>query len=290
MKRTVSLVIVILAVSACTTLDVQTKSSKRSAPASVAQAATEAASPSAQPRENPNPEKTKRYRYALTDDAGAQVETRPARRAAAAVEEQQAALAASEVVVNDSNVFKGAARANAKTSLAHAKIEKFSDLESLVAAIPTDEFMQNYDPKIMRDTPRVREESRNVGVCAWIVATKREDDNDYHVMISSADATIFNAEISGLPDSGNKSTLKKLATVRNTFEGFVEEAGRRTGTYTAWGDPVPVYMEGSLFYDTEHKPGKVGPAFARPKTSWEIHPVSKLIMEPDEDTCPGMQN
>ena len=125
-----------------------------------------------------------------------------------------------------------------------------------------------------------------MAVCAWIVATKGESDNDYHVMLSNADGSIiFNAEVSGIPDTGSKGNRKRLFDARASFEAFVEQDGRKTGKYTGWGDPVPVYVEGSLFYDTEHKPGVVGPAFARPKSAWEIHPVSKVLFEPDTTLC-----
>ena len=69
------------------------------------------------------------------------------------------------------------------------------------------------------------------------------------------------------------------------FEAFVADEGHATDKYTGWGDAVPVYVAGSLFYDTEHKPGVVGPAFARPKTSWEIYPISKILFEPGADLC-----
>ena len=72
---------------------------------------------------------------------------------------------------------------------------------------------------------------------------------------------------------------------RVAYEAFIESDGRKTGNYTGWGDPVPIYLEGSLFYDTEHRPGVVGPAFARPKTAWEIHPISKILFEPGSDLC-----
>ena len=31
-----------------------------------------------------------------------------------------------------------------------------------------------------------------------------------------------------------------------------------------------------LIYDIDHAPGVVGPSGMRPRTSWEIHPVTKL--------------
>jgi hypothetical protein len=228
-----------------------------------------------------SPQSGKSYRFFQTDDPGAQVATRTQRRA-----EDAAALADSDVAFDDTNVFKGSARAHAKTTVAHAEVEKFGDLPALIASIPTDRKMLSYKPRIDRDTPRVAEELRNVAVCAWIVATKKEDDNDYHIILSDDSGTIFmTAEMSGIPSIGSKLNRKRLFNSRSTFEAFVAEDGRKTSNYTGWGDAVPVYVEGSLFYDTEHKPGVVGPAFARPKTSWEIHPISKILFEPGADLC-----
>ncbi len=170
----------------------------------------------------------KSYRFFSTNDPGAQAATRDQRQA-----ETTAALAADDIVVDDSNIFKGHARAQAKTTLAHAKVEKFSNLGALAASIPTDAFMLSYQPRIDRDTPRVAEESRNVAVCAWILATKREADNDYHIMLGDdTGKVVFNAEMSGLPDTGTKTNRKALFTARATFESFVDEEGRKTGNYT----------------------------------------------------------
>ena len=240
-----------------------------------------AATTSGREGQTTSPQSGKSYRYFQTDDPGAQAATRIQRRA-----EDAAALADSDVAFDDTNVFKGSARAHAKTTVAHADVEKFGDLVALIASIPVDQKMLSYKPRIDRDTPRVAEELRNVAVCAWIVATKKEDDNDYHIILSDDGGTIFmTAEMSGIPSTGSKLNRKRLFNSRLTFETFVADEGRKTGNYTGWGDAVPVYVEGSLFYDTEHKPGVVGPAFARPKTSWEIHPISKLLFEPGADLC-----
>jgi uncharacterized protein YceK len=274
----IATLVFILAAAGCSSIPQQTTGSTK---VPSVEAAVKLASASGKAGQIQSPTTGKTYRYYQTDDPGAQAATREARQAAIAAATREA-----DVSFDDSNVFKGKARAHAKTTLAHAKLKKFSGLDALVATIPTDEFMLNYDPPIDQDTPRVKEELINVGLCAWIVATKNEDDNDYHIMLSNHDgSTIFNAEMSGIPPTGSKANRKKIFNARAVFEAFVEKDGRRTGSYTGWGDAVPVYVEGSLFYDTEHKPGKVGPAFARPKSSWEIHPISKIVFEPEASVC-----
>ena len=272
-----AMVLLSLAVAGCSSIPSQTKTAN----VPNVEAAIKAVTTTGVAGQSKSAATGKLYRHVQTDDPGAQAATRPVR-----IADRQAALAEDDVTFDDTNVFKGHARANAKTTVAHAKLEKFRDLDALVKTIPSDTTMLSYDPRITRDTPRVAEELRNVAVCAWIVATKREDDNDYHIMISNEDSSIiFNAEMSGIPSDGSKTNRKKIFNARATFEGFVEQDGRRTGSYTGWGDAVPVYMEGSLFYDTEHKPGAVGPAFARPKSAWEIHPISKILFEPDGSLC-----
>jgi hypothetical protein len=275
--KIVSLACCSFLISACSTISPPPAGSK----APGVETAVRAATTTGKSGEIRSPVTGKIYRFYQTDDPGAQADTRAARRS-----ETDAALAADDVTVDDSNIFKGHARAQAKTTIAHAKLEKLGTLPALVASIPTDEFMLSYQPRIDRDSPRVAEEVRNVAVCAWIVATKGEDDNDYHIMLSDDDdKIIFNAEMSGIPDTGSKANRKRLFNARSTFEAFVAEDGRKTSNYVGWGDPVLVYVEGSLFYDTEHKPGAVGPAFARPKSAWEIHPISKILFEPTSDLC-----
>ena len=55
-------------------------------------------------------------------------------------------------------------------------------------------------------------------------------------------------------------------------------AGHLPGSqsYHRFHPPVAVTVSGSLFYDVDHPPGAVGPVWAKPKTAWEIHPVTAL--------------
>ena len=50
--------------------------------------------------------------------------------------------------------------------------------------------------------------------------------------------------------------------------------------YDKYDPPIPVQIVGSLFFDVDHQPGEVGPVGMKPKTSWEIHPVSDIQFEP----------
>jgi hypothetical protein len=168
-------------------------------------------------------------------------------------------------------------RGVAKTSIVRNKPEFFRNLAELLRGLPRDSQMLQLN--IDRETPRVQQEMRFVATCAWIVADRREEDGDYHVIVSNGMKTFMNTVVSAIPDRGNTLDREQLITVRKVFEAFVEETARPTGNYTGWGDPVPVYLEGPLLYDIDHRPGSVGPKEARPKTSWAIRPVAHVDFE-----------
>ena len=224
------------------------------------------------------------YRIALTDDPGAQAANEAAQEAADAAFGPLTVPAPAMGITEfaGSGKFKGNSRAHAKTTIVTGTPMRVSSLKQLLAQLPDDDSMAARG--IDRDTERVAEETRNVGVCVSILATKAESDGDYHVIVADDLDVMMNTEISGIPSWGSKKNRDRLLSVRGTFEDFVDSTGRSTSGYAGWKDPVLVYMEGSLFWDIEHKPGVVGPAFARPKTAWEIHPISKLEFESSK--CP----
>jgi hypothetical protein len=39
-----------------------------------------------------------------------------------------------------------------------------------------------------------------------------------------------------------------------------------------------VRIEGSLFFDVDHAAGAVGPANMKPKSAWEMHPITKITL------------
>lgn len=174
--------------------------------------------------------------------------------------------------------FRGKDRNGAKTSIASASMESFDSIEDLIAALPPDSEMLNLNPPLEKDTNvRIAQERRNVRVKAWVYAIKYEADQDWHIILGTrpADATptYFNAEVSGLP-ANNASAYKKLKKVRQTLAELFDWDLPSSGYWEY--EPFGVIVEGSLFYDIDHKPGVVGPAATRPNTAWEIHPLTKL--------------
>lgn len=195
------------------------------------------------------------------------------------------ALAEKALPTGDS--FKGTARKAAKLSIAKAPTENFTDLKDLIAALTPDSTMTKLKPPITTDAKsnRVAEEKRNVRVRAFLYAASREDDNDFHLIIGRSTKVkvpmYMTMELSGLPPSGNASHAK-LKAARTAYKEFFGSA-LPGFTYKFYKPPIPVEIEGSLFFDMNHAKGsKPGPKTLSKDipTIWEIHPITKIVFEP----------
>jgi len=130
---------------------------------------------------------------------------------------------------------------------------------------------------------RLPEEQANVQVFAYIVAVKsREDDHDLHVIISNrprggANREFMNVEVSGLPrDHVNEADF---ARVRAEIRAILPDVDTGGSGYLRIVPPARVLIRGSLFFDGDHGAGCgscPGPAWAKPTTVWEIHPVYSI--------------
>ena len=176
--------------------------------------------------------------------------------------------------------FRGTDRKGPKTSIATGSVEDFQDIGALVASLPDDNEMLNHTPPIEKDSnSRFSEERRNVRVPVWIYAIKYETDSDWHVIIgtdpSAGSKVFFNAEVSGLPPQ-TSAAHDTLLKVRNQLAEILDNDLPKTGNYHKYEEQIPVSVQGSIFYDIDHAPGVVGPTEMRPKTAWEIHPITNL--------------
>jgi hypothetical protein len=195
-----------------------------------------------------------------------------------------AAMAEKAVPTGDN--FKGTARKAAKLSIAKARMETFADLKDLIASLTPDSEMKKLKPPISTGAKSNRraEEKRNVRVRAFLYAASREDDNDFHLIIGrspKAKPMYMTMELSGLPPSGNASHAK-LKAARTAYKEFFGSA-LPGFTYKFYKPPVPVEIEGSLFFDMSHaKGGKPGPKTLTKDipTIWEVHPITKIVFEP----------
>jgi len=188
------------------------------------------------------------------------------------------------------NSFKGKSRKAAKLSISKSKTEKFEDLKELIESLPSESLMKFHTPPIGTDSKsgRVEEEERNVHVSAFIYAASREDDNDFHVIIGrdpQASPEIYmTVELSGLPPSSSES-FKKLKAARHSFKKFYDDnlGGNLPGLAYDFPDPpIPVEIDGSLFFDMTHATGsRPGPKSlkSRMPVIWEVHPITKMVFE-----------
>jgi len=185
------------------------------------------------------------------------------------------------------DTFAGTARKAAKLAVASAAMEVFADLPPLIKSLPSKTAMKKHKPKITTEanSARVAEEKRNIRLSAFLYAASREDDNDFHLILGRDPETTphvyMTAEISGLPPKSSAS-FTKLNGARKSFKAFF--GGDLPGTsYDFYDPPIPVEIEGSLFFDMSHASGQgPGPKSLRDDipTIWEVHPVSKITFEP----------
>jgi hypothetical protein len=183
--------------------------------------------------------------------------------------------------------YRGTARKAAKLSIASADTESFQDLKDLIATLQPHDEMVKHKPVITTTATsnRVKEEKRNVKVSTFLYAASREDDNDFHLIVGRAPgatpAVYFTVELSGLPPSSS-AAFPKLKAARDAFKQFFGN-DLPGGNYSFYTPPIPVEIEGSLFFDMSHAKGsRPGPASLRPKMPvvWEVHPITKIVLEP----------
>jgi hypothetical protein len=185
--------------------------------------------------------------------------------------------------IREGDLFAGTDRKAAKLSISTASAESFVDVDALLDSLPDDAAMARAPGMSeAEDSQRLPQEERNVTVDAWIYAASKESDNDYHLILggnpSSGGIRYLNAEVSGLPASG--PFLNTLQAARKQFTDPLGNLIPPTG-YHRFNPPLPVRVSGSLFFDVRHyPPGDVGPSGRKPKTAWEIHPITNLAIEP----------
>ncbi len=181
--------------------------------------------------------------------------------------------------------FAGKDRKAAKLSKAQANTEKFKDLKDLIASLAPESKMIKHTPKIAT-TPtsgRVKEEQRNVGVAAFLYAASREADNDFHLIVGRnqklAPEMYMTMEVSGLPPKNDAAfDFTDLNSSRSAFNKFFGAKVPGT-TYDFYDPPIPIKIEGSLFFDMTHATGsRPGPSSlkSRMPTIWEVHPLTSI--------------
>jgi hypothetical protein len=147
--------------------------------------------------------------------------------------------------------------------------------------------MKTHMPPITIDAAsgRVDVEQRNVKVSGFLYAASREADNDFHLIVgddpNAASRQMMTMEVSGLPPAGN-GVLATLTSARDSFKAFFGPK-LPAETYDFYEPPIPIEIEGSVFWDASHANGNApGPPDLRPymPVIWEVHPITKITFEP----------
>jgi hypothetical protein len=198
-------------------------------------------------------------------------------------------LAAATAALPAGDDFAGKDRKAAKLSISNAKTEKFKELKNLIQSVTEEAVMKSHKPPIgtgIKST-RVEEEQRNVNVTAFMYAASREADNDFHLIIGRdpkvTPEMYMTMELSGLPSSDSPA-FPQLNAARDAFKKFFGDHGENLpgAGYVFPDPPVPVEIDGSLFFDMTHATGsRPGPKSlkSRMPVIWEVHPITKIVLQ-----------
>jgi hypothetical protein len=185
--------------------------------------------------------------------------------------------------------FCGTYRSGPKTSFVKntngqlARFETFDDIAALLDWLPTDQAMRDQNHWGLNSAPldRIPEERHNVRVTGFLVAVRPgEDDRDFHVIVGSdpENGPFMNVEVSGLPvDHTDEAEFERARQQINALLDALQTETK--GSYLKVLTPPKVVVEGSIYFDGDHRAGChncPGPAFAKPTTVWEIHPVFRI--------------
>ena len=175
-----------------------------------------------------------------------------------------------------SNNFSGVSRRLSKTSIASALLKSMT-FTSFIASLPSDKsMMANHNITTAPNNPRVPQENNNIQLNGiFLFAIKRENDNDYHIIIGDKNKKFFNVEISGLPPHSAASFIT-LSKTRTAVETYFGKPNCNVGGYNVFPQGIKIQISGSTFYDIDHAPGTIGPQGYMPATAWEIHPVTDI--------------
>ena len=179
------------------------------------------------------------------------------------------------------NYFGGESRYEAKTIPSEMEIDSFYTMDELIATLPPDDSMRAIG--ISETSGRTEEEDRNVYVAeALLFSIKKEADNDFHLIVGDTvngeRVHLMNMEISGLPEDTTSAAYYTLRHVRhilyNRYPEFFD--GHRKSLYFREQPPL-ISIQGSLFFDIHHTAGQIGSGLTKPKSVWEVHPITDIL-------------
>lgn len=178
--------------------------------------------------------------------------------------------------------FGGTDRKIAKLSIATAPTENFSDVADLVDSLPSVAAMVKLKIPTGPTSDRVAQEKRNIHVDGFLFAASREADNDFHLIVGcdpkTTPETYMTMEVSGLPPASSPA-FASLNGARTAYKQFFTAKNLPGAGYHFYQPPIPVQVDGSLFFDATHSKGQApGPPSlkSRMPTIFEVHPVTNI--------------
>jgi hypothetical protein len=182
--------------------------------------------------------------------------------------------------------FTGQARKAAKLSIAAAPTENFRDVSKLIASLPALDAMVKLNIPTTANSNRVQQEKRNIHVSGFLFAASAEADNDFHLIVGrdpkAGQEMYMTMEVSGLPPA-NSPAFGPLNTARTAYKQFFGTKNLPGAGYNFYQPPIPVQIDGSLFFDATHSTGQApGPPSlkSRMPTIFEVHPITKIKLGP----------
>jgi hypothetical protein len=228
------------------------------------------------------------YRVLRTTEVDSYEKTGAAQGFATALQGQKAPSSAAITAAarrppSAGDAFNGKDRKAAKLSIGTGKTETFNDLSKLIATLPAHDVMAKLKIPLGSNSGRVKQEQRNVRVTGFLYAASREADNDFHLIVgrnpkAAGPAMYMTMEVSGLPLAGSPA-FAALNTARTAYKKFFGNKLPLAGYDYYSTNPIPVVIEGSLFWDATHATGQApGPPSLKPHmpTIWEVHPVTSI--------------
>jgi len=191
--------------------------------------------------------------------------------------------------------YEGSYRQNCKTTMLQGQPQTYDSVAALRQTLLDDKAMRKKYPHLKSQDSRTPEESHVVTVTANLYAyafekqapsgkSKMDGDNDFHLIVGddgTNPSTLLNVEVSGLPNSGDPDG--SFTKARQHFLAILSKHHLTTPAgYHKLKTPIQVQITGSLFYDEQHGPGKVGTGKLKPSTAWEIHPVQEISEAPPQ--------
>jgi len=182
--------------------------------------------------------------------------------------------------------FAGKDRKAAKLSIAAAPTENFSDVSKLIASLPALDAMIKLHIPTTANSNRVQQEKRNIHVTGFLFAASAEADNDFHLIVGrdpkAGQEMYMTMEVLGLPPA-NSPAFGPLNTARTAYKQFFGTKNLPGAGYHFYQPPIPVQIDGSLFFDATHSTGQApGPPSlkSRMPTIFEVHPITKIKLGP----------